>query len=233
MSFSKTLVLLQHAAYYADRGDDRPLLFVTMSPRLRSKLQNEYEFMNEVSNGELPVIRFFSFPELLTFLVQLKSITEFDELSLCNFLGYTQAQKSHQKGKILEPQLVESEVGGVILGSLTSAQQCSPLSCEEYLKENRSNCGNFFEADLELRREVYSQYESYALWKRKNEMYDVNDVVMRLLREEWKELFSSGTFGFYCIFMWHSIGDLFLLTETRAIVMVATFAQHTLMRSKT
>jgi hypothetical protein len=192
LSFSsKTLVLLQHAAYFADHNDERPSCFVTASPRLRNVLQAQYTEMNKASSMSLKTTFFFSFRDLLRALLQTKSIDTFRSMNLCTYLGYEQMKTSYEKSKV-EPHLIESEIGGVIVGSLAAAEKRAPLSREEYLADKRSNIGRSTERDMKTREYVYEKYEDYSRWKAENDLYDVGDVVMRLLQEKWKQCFSSG-----------------------------------------
>jgi hypothetical protein len=129
----KTLVLLQHAAYHADFSDERSACFVTVSPRLCRQLYLKYDEMNKTENLSLPPTVFFSFRELLTRLLEMRGIKDFEELDSCRFLGYVNARRSHEQIPI-DPVLAENEVGGVITGSLDAAEQRSPLSRTNTLK---------------------------------------------------------------------------------------------------
>jgi hypothetical protein len=110
----KTLVLLQHAAFHHDKEDVRPTLFVTVSPRLRNELVQQFQAMNEVENFGLTTPNFYTFVGLLDALLIYKRISEFDGKSRCTFLSFFRSKSSHSKSEI-EPQLIESEIGGVIL----------------------------------------------------------------------------------------------------------------------
>lgn len=81
----------------------------------------------------------------------------------------------------MDPGLVESEIGGVILGSLAAAMKKGPLSREEYLAEIRSNVPNDSQEAVEERNAVYDEYERYHSWKLENQSYDTNDIVLRLI----------------------------------------------------
>lgn len=188
----KTLVLLQHAAYHCDvECREKPACFVTVSPGLREELQRRFEEMNEAENLQLPETRFYTFGNILERLLRLKRITDFDERRPCTFLGFKKTRDSYEKEKV-EPELVENEIGGVIVGSLAAARQAAPLTREQYREDIRSNIGRKADRHLQLRETIYDEYAMYATWKTDNERYDVGDLVMRLLKEDWgKEYFSS------------------------------------------
>jgi hypothetical protein len=115
--------------------------------------------------------------------------------NLCCFREYCKekAHISHTRFAV-EERLVENEIGGVILGSLTAGLKMEPLSRDEYLKEIRSNITNKTEEGLHRRRDVYDVFEDYQKWKyqRKTNTHDVNDVVLMLLKEPISEIFDSG-----------------------------------------
>jgi hypothetical protein len=198
----KTLVLLQHAAYHSDWDDTRPALFVTVSPRLRNKLQKDYVQLNRTEHLRLPDTTFFSFKALLDRLIELKGIRNFSDATPCTFLGYTIARTSHQR-IALEPHLIENEIGGVIMGSLSAAIQGRLLSRQEYLAEKRSNIGNNTDHDVSKRELVYDEFELYAAWKTEQNKYDISDVIITLLKEDWVQLFSSGTLNCFAVLWSH------------------------------
>jgi hypothetical protein len=191
----KTLVLLQHAAYHADFNDKRSACFVTVSPRLCRQLYLKYDEMNKNENLSLPPTVFFSFKELLTRLLEMGGIKDFEELDPCRFIGYVNARRSHEQIPI-DPVLAENEVGGVITGSLDAAEQRGPLSRAQYLENKRSNIENETDGGRSLRNIVFDEYERYSVWKRETKKYDINDVVLRLLQTKWEVIFSSGKI--YC-----------------------------------
>jgi hypothetical protein len=191
----KTLVLLQHAAYHADFRDERSACFVTVSPRLCKQLYLKYDEMNRTENLSLPPTVFFSFRELLTRLLEMRGFKDFEELDPCRFLGYVNARRSHEQ-ILVDPILVENEVGGVITGSLDAAEQRGPLSREQYLDNKRSNIENETDGGRSRRNMVFDEYERYTIWKRETKKYDIHDVVLRLLQTEWDVIFSSGKI--YC-----------------------------------
>jgi hypothetical protein len=189
----KTLVLLQHAAYYAKRdGDQRPALFVTVSRGLRDELERRYKEMSNIENEALPFTMFCSFRELLDRLLKYKAISDFEGSTLCTFQGYALARTTYQR-MALEPHLIENEIGGVILGSLNAGTRARALSRDEYRVEKRSNVGNTTDSHLSIRELVYDEYERYKMWKTEQHRFDLGDVTLRLLREDWLQLFSSGT----------------------------------------
>lgn len=83
----------------------------------------------------------------------------------------------------MDPSLVESEIGGVLLGSLAAALKKAPLTRDEYLEEIRSNVSNDSEEGMTTRHAVYAEFEKYQRWKEENQSYDVNDIVLRLICE--------------------------------------------------
>jgi hypothetical protein len=60
------------------------------------------------------------------------------------------------------------------------------------MKDLRSNIGYETQYDISLRNQVYDEYEKYMAWKRTTNKYDVGDLVLRLLEEEWDQHFASG-----------------------------------------
>lgn len=187
----KTLVLIQHSAYHAGGHRRKPACFVTVSPRLKTVLERNYKRMNTFEHGVLPETLFYCHDDLLERLAEYKRIMDFDGMSRCTFVGFQESRRSHERMHV-DMNLVESEIGGVILGSVVAAEQGKALSRQQYLEEKRSNIGCGFEYTSQLRSQVYDYYEQYSSWKRQSSMYDIGDVVLRLLREDWDELFSMG-----------------------------------------
>eukprot|EP00977_Amphora_coffeiformis_P003494 scaffold655_cov162-Amphora_coffeaeformis.AAC.15 len=192
----KTLVLLQHAAYHhpyhnnddeCQKGRRKPACFVTVSPGLREELYHRFEEINETENLQLPETNFYTFKDLLQRLLRLKCIHDFDACRPCSFLSFKRAQTSFTKKEMLEPELVENEIGGVIVGSLVAGQQAAPLTREQYQEDVRSNVGRGTDSDERLRDKIYDEYEQYRAWKGETIRYDVGDIVLRLLQEDWKE----------------------------------------------
>ena len=139
----------------------------------------------------LPQTMFFTFEQLLRELAALHKIDDFNNGCRCTYLGYVDARKCYTKLRV-EAHLVENEIGGVIGGSLVAAQQRSPLSREQYMEDLRSNLGKETEHEKMLRGLVYDEYENYVEWKSNEGKFDLGDVVMRLLREDWHQYFASG-----------------------------------------
>ena len=194
----KTLVLLQHAAFYVRYTDSRPACFVTVSHRLKSELEKKYDELNPIQGNLLPKTYFFTFRELLFELLDHMQISDFKNGDMCTFTGYLLSRKSHDKLRI-EPQLIENEIGGVITGSLAAAEQKGPLTEEQYLADRRSNISNKTQQGRQSRAVVYDEYRRYTIWKLEAGKFDLNDVVLRLLKPRSKErpeqLFSSGKLG--------------------------------------
>lgn len=164
---------------------------MTVSPRLKIELEKQHHEMDKASNGGLKPTLFFSFRELLLQLLEIKNISDFDDMSPCTYLGFNSSKTSFEKTKV-EPHLTESEIGGVICGSLAAAEDRSFLSRSNYLSSKRSNIGRESDQDTDVREYIYDEYEKYSRWKRDSRMYDQSDVVMRLLQEDWPQYFSSG-----------------------------------------
>ena len=82
----------------------------------------------------------------------------------------------------------------VSLWALEAAIQAKPLSRDQYLLSKRSNVENQSQTGRETRDRKYNEYECYAAWKRATNKYDVNDLVLRLLKwqqENQQEIFSA------------------------------------------
>ncbi|CAB9513161.1 polymerase alpha-associated DNA helicase A [Seminavis robusta] len=186
----KTLVLLQHAALKTRHDQTRPACFVTVSQRLKEELKQKYEEHKPVLFDDLPETQFFAFRELLDKLLDFSQVDEFRGMDICTFYGYSRSRKSHER-QLMEPQLIENEVGGVIMGSLPAAKQKAPLGREEYLVDKRSNISNKSTEGKRLRELVYDEYTKYVSWKRETSKFDIADVVLRLLKENLPQVFSS------------------------------------------
>jgi hypothetical protein len=200
----KTNVLFQHAVRYA-RGlvDENsafqnmaPICFITVSPRLREELQRRFEEVEAMHHIDLPPIQFFSFQALLSRLLQMNRFTDMWTDRACSFLQYLNERRSYAKLTV-EQSLVENEIGGVIVGSLRSALERTPLTKEMYLEERRSNVPNDTDEGRETRNRIYDEFKSYEDWKNQNNRYDIGDIVLRLIREGGsEEVFQSGTSSF-------------------------------------
>lgn len=141
--------------------------------------------------ASLPQISFFCFRDILDRLLETRRIKTFDNLSICKFLEYTETKKSHGKLQV-EASLIENEIGGVILGSLQSAEQQQGLLRDQYLKEIRSNVPNDTDVGRAKRSLIYDEYEHYAKWKQEGARYDLQDVVLELFKQGIPvELFQS------------------------------------------
>jgi AAA domain len=192
----KTLVLLQHAAYHSDRNEDRNVCFVTVSKRLCKQLSAKYDEMDRAENRSLPPASFFPFEELLFKLLDYSKLRiYFEGKERCRFAGFVNARSSHASLKI-DLRLCENEIGGVIGGSVEAAMQGSPLNKEQYLATKRSNVSGKSLDGQNLRSNIFDVFELYAEWKRENDKYDLDDVVLMLLRRKWQIIFSSGELAY-------------------------------------
>ena len=196
----KTLVLLQHAAFFARANRDSPACFVTVSPRLRDELYERYEEIGSIENNEqenavgLPPTQFYSFRRLLSELAKWCGMKKYSEPeNCCSFLEYCDARRSHKK-VLIETGLIENEIGGVIMGSLAAAKQRRPLDRDQYLADTRSNVSNKSEQGKQTKNIIYDEYERYQAWKVKGRKFDVAEIVLSLLREDMEQIFSSGTY---------------------------------------
>jgi len=191
----KTLVLLQHAIFTSRMDFSRPACFVTVSPRLKGELKSKHSELELLLADGLPPTQFFSFRELLDTLVDFLQISHFVGKDVCTFGGYCASRGSHQR-VFLEPEQVENEIGGVIMGSVASAAKKSALDRSEYLEHKRSNITNKTKEGREHRNLVYDEFEKYVAWKAEFAKYDVSDVVLSLLTEDLGQMFSAGTIIF-------------------------------------
>jgi len=192
----KTLALLQHAANHCDLTDKRAACFITVSPRLRRQLHQKYDELNTAANLQLPATSFYSFNDLIARLVKYAGAgSTFEGSDKCHFLAFSETQTSH-KANSMDPHLVENEIGGVISGSIDAALQGTPLNRVQYLATKRSNIENKSEAGQAERSPVFDECERCAAWKKANSKFDMNDVVLRLLQEEWPVTFSAGKNSF-------------------------------------
>jgi Rad3-related DNA helicase len=187
----KTLVLLQHAAFYHRTGDPRPACFITVSPRLRNELEQRYEELIPIHGAGLPKTKFFSFQDFIASILSHLSIGDFIEKDKATFQGFTVARRSHRKLDI-EAHLLENEIGGVIMGSVVAAQQGKPLDRLQYQNDKRSNIPNKTQEGHTMRDLVFDEFERYKEWKSTCGKYDIHDAVLRLLRQKSQQLFSSG-----------------------------------------
>ena len=142
---------------------------------------------------DVPDFLFFSRMSLLTGLLAKFSINDVNMDNLCSFREYCQerAENSYLRMEV-EERLAENEIGGVILGSLSAGLKRRPLNREEYLKEKRSNITNNTQYGMANRMAVYNVFEKYRDWKLKRDAYDMNDVVLLLLKQPMAQIFDSG-----------------------------------------
>lgn len=191
MTILRRQVLLQHAAFYSRVTDPRPALFITVSPRLRNELEQKYEELTPIHGAGLPKTKFFSFRDFIVELLSHYNIPDFEERDKCTFQGYIVSRRSHEK-LVIEPHLLENEIGGVIMGSVVAAQQGEALSREQYGIDKRSNIANKTEEGRRQRDDVFDEYKRYSDWKNTGRKYDIHDAVLRLLTEDRQQLFASG-----------------------------------------
>ena len=184
-------MLLQHAALKTRVDQTRPACFITVSQRLKEELKQKYQELKPILFTGLPPTEFFAFREFLVSLIEYLRVNDFDAMSMCTFDGYCWSRKSHER-RLVEDQLVENEIGGVIMGSLAAAKQKAPLSRQEYLVDKRSNISVASIEGKNQREIVYAEYEKYVAWKNESNQYDLSDIVLRLLKEDLSQLFSSG-----------------------------------------
>jgi len=224
-----TLSTNSHALSYARRTPAlKDLCFVTVSRKLSQELKKRFEEAERIAQVKLCKVSFFVFRDLLEKLLQMHRIDNVKMTSLYSFKEYVHNKKSHKK-LLVEASLIENEIGGVILGSLTAALRRSPLSRELYLEEKRSNVPNNTEAGLRTRNLIYDEFERYKAVKAESRKDDVNDVVLQLIELTYScdstlaEVFQSGTLSLLHILMFgrfmckssHKSNTLAQLTSTR------------------
>ncbi|GKY96310.1 hypothetical protein MPSEU_000590700 [Mayamaea pseudoterrestris] len=177
----KTLVLLQHVAYHSnlDTVDERSPCFITVSPRLCKRLTQEYRDMQNASNQSLPDVCFLTYHDVLDFLSR-QYAKDLHPSNLCTFVRFVNTRTSHDALPV-EMQLVENEIGGVIMGSLDSVVQLMPLTREQYSLTKRSNIESKSSDGRSRRNSVYDIFLRYKIWKRDNGFFDNHDLVLRLL----------------------------------------------------
>jgi Superfamily I DNA and RNA helicases and helicase subunits len=192
----KTNVLFQHALNFArELGDNRKfndICFITVSKRLSSNLKARYDEIWKIESEPLQGCIFLSLSDFLDGLAKLYNLP-MNTGDCKTFNEYMFHRKSHVGLKTnLNVQLIENEIGGVILGSLRSAQLCRPLSWTEYKDDKRSN----IVADNATKHDIYSQYELYKKWKQDHGYFDVYDMVLELIKKLNKkpQQFFSGVY---------------------------------------
>jgi hypothetical protein len=147
---------------------------------------------------ELPPTCFFSLTDLLAGLLARSDTSGINVDQMCTFVTYCNARTSHARLPV-ENSLIENEIGGVIMGSLTAAVKRGGLCREEYLAEKRSNVSNATDEGLQTRSQIFDIYEQYKGWKEVNGKHDINDVVLVLLNKNLGELFQSGACVASCL----------------------------------
>ena len=188
----KTNVLFQHAIRNAmfrvtsqeDTVDDELMkrtCFITVSSRLSTKLKKQHDEVNLIVDSRLPPCDFFSLKQFLDTLLRLTQIKSHFK-NLCTFHDYISSRVSHFD-ILIESTLIENEIGGVIMGSLNAACNKRPLTREEYLKEIRSNVSNHDNEGQRKREKIYIEYENYKKWKLKENVFDLHDIILRLINE--------------------------------------------------
>mmetsp|Transcript_20346 Transcript_20346/g.58415 ORF Transcript_20346/g.58415 Transcript_20346/m.58415 type:complete len:2357 (+) Transcript_20346:2738-9808(+) len=190
-----------------------PLCFITVSKLLRTQLEQLYKEVKGIDDIALQSCVFLSLTELLDGLAERVGLLKFSASEATSLNEYIISRRSHAKIPVDET-LLENEIGGVIMGSLDSAQKGRPLTWEEYKENIRSNISLY---EVEVRRNVYDEYCSYQGWKSQNGLTDLNDIVLAILlhisrQNKFYELFSSvyldecQDFSYAMIFLICSIG---------------------------
>lgn len=158
-----------------------PICFVTVSSNLERELKKKYDDANAVAKRKLWPVVFFSFRELLDYLLDKAHIRELKTSETYSFLEYVYRDRTSKKGTMEDIILIENEIGGVIMGSLTAALSGAPLTRAQYLDEKRSNVPNDTEEGQNIRMRIYDEYEHYMAAKMGTGKYDINDTVLRLI----------------------------------------------------
>ena len=122
--------------------------------------------------------------DLVRGLLANSRINDVNMGNLCSFREYSRerATKSHTR-MVVEERLIENEIGGVILGSLTAGLKKRPLTRYQYLEEKRSNITNKTEHGKSMRMDVFKEFERYQTWKVQRNSCDLNDVILVLLND--------------------------------------------------
>lgn len=143
---------------------------------------------------DVPEFLFFSRDDILRGLLGNYRINDVNMDNLCSFREYSKERylKSHTV-MVVEERLIENEIGGVILGSLTAGLNKRPLNRYEYLEEKRSNITNKTEHGKAMRLDVFKEFEKYQEWKVQQNLRDINDVILLLLKDpNLGQIFDSG-----------------------------------------
>lgn len=125
-----------------------------------------YTEVKDINHTTIQSCVFMSLSELHDGLVKRMKL-QIDVSDMTSFKEeYILKRKSH-KSLLIDPTLVENEIGGVILGSLKSAELCRPLKWNEYEVDPRSNITKQSDEGSYTRRQIYEQYQSYDNWKKR------------------------------------------------------------------
>lgn len=180
----KTNVLFQHSLLLSQElvavSDTMPLAFLTVSKLLTKQLQKLHHDIKGINKAVLQSCVFMSLSDLLDGLAERMGMQMGTTNMIC-FKDYVLERRSYVPLNI-DPTLVENEIGGVIMGSLKAAELRRPLKWEEYEMHSRSNVSR---KDLEgssSRRLIYQQYRLYNDWKSQNGRFDINDLVLEILK---------------------------------------------------
>ena len=182
----KTNVLFQHAIKLSRQlvkeRRTNPLGFITVSKLLKLQLEKMFNEVKNINSAALSSCSFMSLAELLDGLAERVQI-ESRVCDVSHFGEYVYERTSHSSIRV-DQALIENEIGGVILGSLQSAELCRALSWEEYEKSQRSNISNKDNREgLATRRLIYDHFQLYDQWKRKYGRFDINDLVLEILKK--------------------------------------------------
>lgn len=192
----KTNVLFQHVIESCRslkvHEKPMPLCFITVSKLLRTQLQKLYAEVKDIDNVALQSCIFLSLSDLLDELAARVGLDIFSTAEATSFNEYALSRKAHTKLPVNQ-SLIENEIGGVIVGSLQSAEMRRPLDWDEYKDDIRSNISRNEGA---LRRRVYDEFSSYQRWKKENNRMDLNDAVLEILAridndEDLQQIFSA------------------------------------------
>ena len=194
----KTNVLFQHAVNtskeLSETVKSKPLAFITVSKLLVKNLKKMFNDNKQTNKAAIKSCDFMSLSELLDILGNHLSL-EMKVDDTVTFREFLLQKKSHSVlPKGIDLALIENEIGGVISGSLQSAEQRRALSWEQYRHHKRSNVTHKGSTGTATRRQIYDHYESYLCWKVNNKRFDVNDIILEILRrigKERGELFSG------------------------------------------
>ena len=180
----KTNVLFQHGVTLSrklvHKVGSMPLCVVTLSKLLRSQLQQMYREIEGLDNTALNSCMYMSLYELLDGLA-CRMKMKWQSSDATTFNEYTLGRKAHSSLSI-DPSLIENEIGGVIMGSLRSAELRRPLNWEEYRADCKSNISNKDCAGSATRRGVYDHFILYQKWKKESKRFDINDMVLGILK---------------------------------------------------